>query len=163
MSESRKFSYRSLDWVCSLEFFPDRIENEWDLGGLGVDKRRSIIMRQELAPHLAEATTGAGAFSLKPFRYAGGYLVLAMFSYTLLPPLWRYSAYLFLAFFAVAAYRGAMVIRKGRWIQILRKDGKCAVNVQVTKWTDEERERFRHFYKEWISRPEWADGLTLDG
>jgi hypothetical protein len=160
MSESRKFPFCNGDWVCSIEFFSDRIEYTWDAWGLGKDTGKKVIQRQELVPELSEATSGAGSLAMKEFRFAGIYLILAMFSYVLLPTPWRYSTYLFLLAFAVLAYRGVKVFGRKHWIRISRKNGSLAVGIQATKWTDEEREEFRRFYKEWISRPEWVDGLT---
>ncbi|HTB81289.1 MAG TPA: hypothetical protein VK717_10430 [Opitutaceae bacterium] len=163
MSGSRKFTFRNLEWACSIEFFPDRVEYSWDFWGLGVDKGKRAALRQELTPTLTE-TTGRvyRAQAMQAHRWAIGCLILAMFSYVLLPPPWRNSTYLFLAAFAVQAYRGFNCLRKGHWIQIFRRDGKSMVSVQVTKWTEREREEFRDFYAEWINRPEWADGLTID-
>ncbi len=163
MSESRKFTYRNLDWVCSIEFFPDRLEYSWDYFGWGVDKQKKVTPRQELAPHLTEITGMASrSEGMKGLRWAAGYLILAMFSHALLPLPWRNSTYIFLLGFAVVAYGGVRRLQKGHWIQILRRDGKPTVSLQVRKWTDEERKEFRRFYEAWINRPEWAEGLTLD-
>ena len=163
MNESRKFTFRNLEWNCSVEFFSDRMEYSWDHWGLGVNKEKRVALRQELASHLTE-TTGRvyRSMGLQAHRWAIGFLILAMFSHALLPLPWRNSTYLFLVASALQVYRGINRLRKGHWIQIFRSDGKSMVSVQVTKWTGEEREEFRRFYKEWIGRPEWAEGLTLD-
>jgi len=150
MSVLRKLTFRNLDWLCSVEFLPDRIEILWDLGGYGKDKRRKIVLRQDLSPYLTEAMTETGFYSLKPFRLAGVYLILAMFAYAVLRSPWHYSSYFFLACFLLAIYRGFKVFPKSQWIQILTKDGRVSVSVLTTKWSEDEKAAFRRFYSEWI-------------
>jgi hypothetical protein len=151
MSESRKFSFRNLKWRCSLEFASDRIDYSWDEWGLGVEKGKKIIMRDQLSPHLAEANS-FGRFRW-PLLTASGYLILAMFAYALLPMPWRHATWLFLALFVLSAFTAIRRMRKSQWISILEKNGRSAVGVNVTGWSDNERKEFQTFYAIWIAAP----------
>jgi hypothetical protein len=48
------------------------------------------------------------------------------------------------------------------WIQVVTKDGNVALNMQVAKWTGDEREEFMTFYNRWIVRPEGVKGLVAE-
>ncbi len=152
MNTSRKFTYRNACWRCSVEFFPDRMECFWDLFGWGHEKAERIALRRELASQLTDFK-GPSKQLKKAARLAGIYLVLSMFSYVLLPLPWRYSAGLFLVLFILAALQSACYLQTNNWIYIYKKDGTAIVGVQVTRWTEEERNEFHRFYSQWINMP----------
>jgi hypothetical protein len=150
MSALQKYTYRHLDWVCSVEFFPDRMEYFWDVGGFKRETARKVFLRSDLSPHLNEYT-GPSIRFLNSFRMAGIYLILAMLTWAALPDPWRNSTWLFLALFVVAVYRGTQSFRHKHWFQIVRKNGGATANVLIDKWTEAERKEFQRFYAGWIS------------
>lgn len=150
MSASKKYNYRHLDWVCSVEFFPDRMEYFWDFGGFKKETGRKVFLRSELSPHLNEYS-GPSIRFLNSFRLAGVYLILALFTWVLLPEPWRYTTFLFLVLFALGVYRGAKAFRHKQWFQIMRKNGTRTASVLIDKWTEDERKEFQHFYTGWIN------------
>ena len=150
MSEPYTLAFRYLKWRCTLEFSDDQVKYSWDEWGLAVQKGSRIFVREQLSPHLSESSS-MGARAKGPLLTAGGYLVLAMFSYVLLPVPWRYVVWLFLALFALAAYTGvSRFFRRAQWITIVRKDGASAVTIDVTHWPPEERTDFARYFGDWM-------------
>jgi hypothetical protein len=152
MSDSRRFDFRNQKWRCTLEFFPDRLEYRWDEWGLGLQHSSRVIVRDQLSPHLTESSSLAGNIK-GPLRAVGGYLVLAMFSYALLPLPWRYVTGLFLALFVLSVFWVIRFSRRNRGVNINAKNGLPIVWVNVTKWSDEERREFQQFFGTWLNRP----------
>jgi hypothetical protein len=149
MTKSRKFKYRNRSWSCEAEFFEDRLEYSWDSYGLGVEKGKKVFLVNELSGSLDE---GTGSYGSNMSRLPGVYLVLAMFSWALLPRPWRYSTYVFLVMFVYSAILAISRLKKRAWMRIKRINGDTAFSVQVTSWPETEREAFRKFYSEWIKR-----------
>ena len=150
MSNTRKFTYRNLDWVWSVEFFPDRIEYGWDKFGKGFEKGNKIVLREELSPYLTDAV-GSNAGYKKSFQYSLGYLALAILAYEFLPSPWRYLSCFFMLLFIYLLYDFISRFRSQQWIQINRKNGVQVVSVQATIWTETEKLEFKNFYTEWVA------------
>ena len=155
MSEARTFSYRNLDWHCQLEFYSDRVEHTWDKYGWGLEKGRTVILRKELSPHLSEGKD-VGAHAKGPILTAGTYLILALFSFALLPGFWSYVGYLFIALFCLAAFLAITRLKRKRWLQMIEKDGRPLASMDITKWSDTEEQEFRRFYEQWMMEPQVA-------
>lgn len=149
MKPLREVSFKNHKWQCRLEFFPDRIEYVWDKWGLGVEKTKTVIMRDALSPHLSEGNA-VGAYMSSPLIRAGVFVTLSVFSFGLLPSPWHYIGY----FFVLSALLslGFAVSRIGTtyWLSILKKDGGIAVGVHVTKWSQAERDEFKDFFRKWV-------------
>ena len=151
-SEPRIFTFPLSGWVCKMEFWPDRIKYTWDKFGWGKEKGEKTIIRETLSPHLV-VFTGPSRKNYTVARLPGIYAVLALFAYGLLPTPWRYAAFLFLAMAVIAGIRSFVLVRTHNWINLQNKDDRAVIGMQVTKWTDEEREEFKRFYEQWIKQP----------
>jgi hypothetical protein len=160
MSESGDFSFRTEEWFafrnkewhCAVRFYPDRLEYLRDAWGLGVDKGSEVFARSELAQKLSEYS-GAGRLAPRLGRLPGVYLVLAMFSYLLLPSPWRYSTIAFLILFSVSLFSVLKTFKRRDWLIIKTTGGRSAVSVQVTGWPEEKRENFRKVYDDFMKGP----------
>jgi hypothetical protein len=119
MNESQIFSFRkeepylfrNKEWHCAVQLFEDRIGYSWDAFGFGVDKGKTVLVRSELAQVLGEYS-GATPLIAKFGRLPGIYLVLALFAYVCMPSPWRYSTFVFLAFFIISAFKAISSLRK---------------------------------------------------
>lgn len=149
MKPLREVSFKNHRWHCRLEFFPDRIEYVWDKWGLGVEKTKTVIMRDALSPHLSEGSA-VGAYVSPPLVRAGVFGTLCVFSFGLLPEPWRYIGYFFVLSALLSLGFAVSRIRTTYWLSILRKDGGTAVGVHVTKWSQVERDEFKDFYRKWV-------------
>ena len=145
----REVSYKNHKWQCRLEFFPDRIECIWDKWGLGVEKTRTVIMRDALSPHLSESNA-IGAYMSSPLIRAGLSIILSVFSFALLPVPWHYIGYFFVVSTVISLGFALSRIGTTYWLSILKKDGDIAVGVQVTKWSQAERDEFIDFFSKWV-------------
>ncbi|MDP1578981.1 MAG: hypothetical protein Q8M02_01805 [Candidatus Didemnitutus sp.] len=148
MKPLREVSYKNHKWHCRLEFFPERIEYEWDKWGFGVEKNRKVIMRDALSPYLSEGNA-VGAYMASPLIRGGLFATLAVFSLTLLPTPWHYLGYFFIASTVLSLSFALRRIGTTHWLSILKKDGDVAVGVHVTKWSQTERDEFKEFYRKW--------------
>jgi hypothetical protein len=146
------FAFRNKEWHCAVRFYPDRLEYVRDAWGFGVDKGSDVFARSELAQRLSEYS-GAGRLTPRVGRQPGVYLVLAMFSYVLLPSPWRYSTIIFLVFFAVSLFKVVKSFRRRDWLIIKTTAGRSAVSVQVTDWPEEKRKSFRRAYDDFMKGP----------
>lgn len=162
MNESRTFTFYHFRWVYSVEFFRDRIEYVHNERGPEFEKNKKIIPRADLSPRLTEITKNPVVYLWRRFGFAGGCLALAVVSFMFLPVPGRYASGLFLLLSLIAIYRGIHDMENTRWIQVVTKDGNVAFNVQVAKWTGDEREEFMRFYNRWIVRPEGVKGLVAE-
>jgi hypothetical protein len=162
VSESRTFTFYHFRWVYSVEFFRDRIEYVHNERGPEFEKTKKIIPRADLSPRLTEVATNPVIYLWRRFGFAGGCLALAVASFVFLPVPGRYSSGLFLLLSLIAIYRGIRDVEKTHWIKIVTKDGNAAFNLQVSKWTNDEREEFLRFYHNWIVRPEGVKGLAAE-
>ncbi|MBL9189455.1 MAG: hypothetical protein JNK23_18375 [Opitutaceae bacterium] len=149
MKPLHEVSFKNHKWQCRLEFFPDRIEYVWDKWGLGVEKTRTVIMRDALSPHLSEGNA-VGAYMSSPLIRAGVFATLTVFSFGLLSTPWNYIGYLFAMGTVLALSVALSRIGTTYWLSILKKDGGTAVGVQVTKWSQAERDQFKDFYRKWV-------------
>lgn len=153
MESTRKFSSQNLKWKCEAVFFDDRLEWSWDEWGLGVSKGKSVVLRDELSPHLTESSSMA-VEAKGPLLTGVGYMVLAIFSHVLLPTPWRHIEWLFVFGFLLAGGKGIFrLFRKTESINIQLKNGNPVAAIIVTKWPSEEREAFRSFYGQWVKMP----------
>jgi hypothetical protein len=154
------FFFRNKEWHCSIRFSEDRIEYTWNAWGLDAETGKKAFVRSELGRTLGDYS-GSSPLRASYGRLPGTYLVLAMFSYALLPLPWRYSTYVFLAFFAVSLVQVLRSLRRRDWIKINTSTGNVAVAVQVTKWSSDERDRFRRSYCEFMKMPNQSTDPAL--
>jgi hypothetical protein len=161
VSARREFRFSDRHIHFRIEFLSDRLEFFWDELGLGVDRGGKPYRRSELDPKLYE-TVEVPRASEKNARFPGLYVLLALFSYALLPLPWVYATYVFLALFAASAIVAILGLRKKFWIQVYKSSGGVAISVNATKWSESEREKFKRSYADWMGVLGFQDANSSD-
>jgi hypothetical protein len=159
-SHEKPYLFRNRQWHCAIQFFQDRVEYSWDAWGLDAEKGKTVFLRAELAQTLGEysgTTPVRGNFG----RLPGIYLVLSIFSYVLLPMPWRSVTLLFVLFSGLSSYKAIKALQRNDWLVINTLNGKPAVSMKVTNWSEDERKEFWRAYRSFMTPPNQSKDPTL--
>jgi len=160
MDSLRKYTFRYVNWIKTVEFFSDRLESSSDFWGLGVEKKKKIILRTDLTPNVTESSGPSKGIKQAWLRAALS-LLLFLVLYILLPSPWRYSSLLFFLLLLFHSYYAVLLSQKLDWVFLYRKNGDTAAAVKINGWTAEERQEFHRFYTNWLIAPTYS--LSGDG
>ena len=149
MEALKHFRFRTFKWHCDVWFFPGHIESAWDEWGLGVQKGKKTIVKEQLQAALSESRT-FGYRARGSFYRVAQFAVAAAAVLLFAPQEWRMWGWLIAALGILPLMVAVSRLRKKKWLNVQTKDGTVALALDISDWQPEEIEEFRAYFSTWM-------------